>query len=50
MVRVREGAEGGLDVVPALLILQSASDELRDEGAAPAWPDPAVQVGDKLVV
>jgi hypothetical protein len=43
---VGECSERRLDVVPSLLVLQAAFDELGDEGASAAGTDPAIQLSD----
>jgi hypothetical protein len=47
---VGEGAEGPLDVVPPPFVVESATNELCDEGASPPRADPPVKVVHELVV
>jgi len=46
---VLDDPQGGLDVPPAPLVLQSASEGLGDEGAALPPPDPAIELRHQII-
>ena len=50
VLRAPERAERGFDVVPSLLVLEAAPDELGDEGASLTRAHPSIQRLDQFIV
>jgi hypothetical protein len=47
---VAQLSQGGLDVVPALFVVEAAADQLGDEGAPLTSTDPPVELGDQRII
>lgn len=50
MARLVEGTQCGLDLIPTLLVVEAAPDELLDERASPTRPSASVELSDRLVI
>lgn len=47
---VGDGTERGLDVVPPTLVIEPATNQLRDERAASPTPGTLIELGNELVI
>lgn len=50
VARIGDLTQSGFDIVPALFVVKSATDEFSDERAPAAYAGSLVQLGNKIVV